>query len=286
MLDQALADALGVEPDLRGPGDKDVYESFTKSYKRRFDAQQRGKQLDPNATEEQQVATGQAAGDEGIEDFFKRKSNPEFGANGEMKGDPNRTNPITPATGAAQRPGNPNSVSKTRDMLKWAKSTIRRKGAEAIYGDARSRTNAVGAGGSVNSWSNNGPYDYPDRKVDGSLMLLGAWRTKAGGNNTLWTSMLNSRGQMSKKNRFYKWSERKQNWEPVQEGQGVSNRMQKSSRNDMYGVPTGTRFSAMVKAIRMQKEKDIRLGRRGGELMEKRKSSTTNMEWDGFHTQK
>jgi hypothetical protein len=275
-----------VDPNLKGKGDKDIYESFIKQYGRRFAAQQRGKQLDPNATEEQQVATGQAAGDEDIEDFFKRKRNPEFGQNGELKGDPNRTDPITAETGAAQRPGNPNSVSKTRDMMQWAKSTIRKKGAEAIFGDARSRTNAVGAGGSVNSWSHNGPYDYPDRKVDGSLTLMGGWRTKAGGNNTLWTSVLNSRGQLAKKNRFYKWSDRKQNWEPIPNGPGVSNRMQKSTRSEIYGVPTGTRFSAMVKAMRMQKEKDIGLGRRGGELMERRKSSSTNMEWEGYHTQK
>lgn len=249
----------------------------------------RGTELHPQGTKTERRLTGQVAGDEENEDFFARKTAPSFGQNGELMGDPNRKNPITPATGAAsQRAGFPNAVKKTVQFKDSVMKDINRYGAQSVFGDARSRTNAVGAGGSVNDWSFNGPFDYPDRKVDASLSLLGAWRNKVGGANTLWTSMLNSRGQLGNKNRYFKYSGRKGKWSPIKNNEAIDMYLKKKDRqgSEIYGVPTGTRFSNLVKLLRRQKERDNRLAQRGGELMERRKRATVAMEKRGLHTQK
>lgn len=251
---------------------------------------------------------GQAAGDPWNQLFFQRKgvnnaqgtgdltdfqNNPaNFGNNGQVQqGDPNRLDPITPATGAAsQRADNPNSVKKTRDFEAFVKSKIKKSGPESVFGNAYDRTNAVGAGGNVNDWSNNGPFDYPDRKVDPTLGLVGAWRTKAGGANTLWTSYMNAKGTglNLKRNKYYKYSQRRKQWLPIKGDAAVNDYMKKRNcrGNQIYGVPTGTRFSSLVSKLRKHKIKDIRMARSGGELMEMRKHSSIGMERKGLGTQK
>ena len=280
-------------------------ESKSKASQRLEANRQRGNELGQFG--ESAPAFGQAAGDRAQNQaFFQKKGIPnaqgtgdladlnpaQFGQNGQVQqGDPNRLDPITPATGAAsQRASNPNSIKKTRDFESFIKGTIQQKGPEAVFGNAYDRTNAVGAGGVVNDWTNNGPYDYPDRKVDPTLGLVGAWRTKAGGANTLWTSYMNAKGTglNMKKNKYYKYSQRRKEWIPIKGDGAVNDYMKKRNcrGNQIYGVPTGTRFSSLVSKLRKHKIKDIRLARSGGELMEMRKHSSIGMERKGLGTQK
>ena len=237
-------------------------------------------------------------GDLGNEDFFGAKGGGggggglNYGGNGEViQGDPNRTDPITPATGAAsQRASFPNSIKKTVQFKGMIDQQMKQEGPESVFGNAYSRTNAVGAGGVVNDWSNNGPFDYPDRKVDPTLGLVGAWRTKAGGANTLWTSYMNAKGTglNMKRNKYYKYSQRRKEWIPIKGDGAVNDSMKKRNcrGNQIYGVPTGTRFTSLIGKLRKHKIKDIRLARSGGELMEMRKHSTIGMERKGLGTQK
>jgi hypothetical protein len=157
-----------------------------------------------------------------------------------------------------------------------ATQTAKELGPEAVHGNARERANM--GKGALDSYSFNGPYDYPiypGGRADDTLTLMGAWRTTRGGNgSSLWYSKKTAKGADAKRNKYYKWSTKNGgNWRKLTKDEMV-NVFQKRTGGEggnFYGVPAGARFADLIKQQLAEKEKDFALGRAGAERQENRK---------------
>ena len=197
-------------------------------------------------------------------------------------GNSDRTNPITPATGAMQTTDTANSLSGVKNLRKMAKATVQQGGPEALYGNARERANK--GSGALDDYSFNGPYDYPvmpGGRADDTLSLMGSWRTRKGSNHSsLWYSQLTAKGARAKRNKYYKWSTKGGgNWRKMSKDEMV-NVFQKQGRaegGNFFGVNAGgMKFKDMIHQQLREKDTDIRLGKRGADKMENAK-----MGWVG-----
>ena len=187
-----------------------------------------------------------------------------------------RTDPITPATGSKQTVDTPNSVTATANLRAMAEDTVKKLGPEAVHGNARERANM--GKGALDSYSFNGPYDYPvypGGRPDETLTLMGAWRTTRGGNgSSLWYSKKTAKGADAKRNKYFKWSTKGGgNWRKLTKDEMV-NVFQKrtgAEGGNFYGVPAGSRFKDLIAQQIAEKDKDIALGRSGAQIQQNRK---------------
>lgn len=193
-----------------------------------------------------------------------------------MGPDLNRTDPITPATGAKQTTDTANSVQGIKDLREGAEQKVAESGPESVHGNARERANM--GKGAMDSWSFNGPYDYPVRpggRPDETLTLMGAWKTRNQHDSSLWYSKKTARGADAKRNKYYKWSAKNGGgWKKLTKDEMV-NVFQKLTRNEggnFYGVGGGTRFQDLVERQLKNKDADIAAGKKGAANMEKKKN--------------
>lgn len=190
--------------------------------------------------------------------------------------DTDRTEPITPATGSKQTVDTANSIVGAPTLRKMAKDLVKAGGPEAVHGTARERANM--GKGALDSYSFNGPYDYPvypGGRPDSTLTLMGAWRTTRGGNgSSLWYSKKTAKGADAKRNKYFKWSTKGGgNWRKLTKDEMV-NIFQKrtgSEGGNFYGVPAGARFADLINQQLAEKQKDIALGKRGAQIQQDRK---------------
>jgi hypothetical protein len=191
-------------------------------------------------------------------------------------GDPNRTDPITPATGSKQTPASANSIVSVRQLKAAAESTARRFGPQAVHGTAEERANM--GKGALDSYEFQGPYDYPiypGGRPDDTLTMMGAWRTEKGNDSSLWYSKKTAKGADAKRNKYYKWSTKGGGkWRKMTKDQMV-NVFQKSTANDQrfYGVRAGVRFTDFQVKSMSNRDKNIELAKRGNEIMVNREHS-------------
>ena len=178
-----------------------------------------------------------------------------------------RTDPITPATGAKQTTDTANSVMGPEILKDMAAKTVKNGGPEALYGNARERANM--GKGALDGYSFNGPYDYPiypGGRPDDTLTAMGGWRTKNGNQSSLWYSRKTAKGAEAKRNKYYKWSTKGGgNWRKMTKDEMV-NVFQKPSRaegGNFYGVLAGTRFKEMMAHQLAHKEADLKAGKVG-----------------------
>lgn len=187
-----------------------------------------------------------------------------------------RTDPITPATGSKQTVATANSIQGPEVLQEMAAKKVAEEGPEAVHGNARERANM--GKGALDSYSFNGPYDYPiypGGRPDDTLTLMGAWRTTRGGNgSSLWYSKKTAKGANAKRNKYYKWSTKGGgNWRKLTKDEMV-NVFQKrtgAEGGNFYGVPAGSRFADLISQQVREKEKDIALGRAGAQIQQNRK---------------
>lgn len=192
--------------------------------------------------------------------------------------DTNRTDPITPATGAKQTTDTANSVvgpSIVRDM---AAKKIAKDGPESVFGNARERANM--GKGAYDAHSFSGPYDYPiypGGKPDDTLTGMGAWRTRNGHSSSLWFSRKTAKGGDAKRNKYFKWSTKGGgNWRKLNKEE-MMNVFQKPTRlegGNFYGVVSGVKFRDLIHNQLAEKEKDIAMGKVGA-----RKAEDAKMGW-------
>lgn len=183
-----------------------------------------------------------------------------------------RTDPITPATGSKQTTETANSVVSAEKLRNAAESA----GPEAVHGNARQRANM--GKGALDSWSFNGPYDYPTYpggRPDDTMTLMGAWRTSKGGHDSsLWYSKKTAKGADAKRNKYYKWSAKNGgNWRKLSKDEMV-NVFQKASRyegGNFYGVGGGIKFKDLIEKQLQNKDRDYKEGKVGASVMQNQK---------------
>lgn len=183
-----------------------------------------------------------------------------------------RTDPITPATGSKQTTETANSVVSAENLRNAAESA----GPEAVHGTARQRANM--GKGALDSWSFNGPYDYPTYpggRPDDTMTLMGAWRTSKGGHDSsLWYSKKTAKGADAKRNKYYKWSAKNGgNWRKLSKDEMV-NVFQKASRyegGNFYGVGGGIKFKDLIEKQLQNKDRDYKEGKVGASVMQNQK---------------
>ena len=181
-------------------------------------------------------------------------------------GDPNRLDPITPATGSRQTSATANSLVSTKILKDAVDHTLKTKGTEAVYGNARERANM--GKGALNGYEFEGPYDYPvypGGKPDETLTLMGAWRTNNGHDSSLWFSKKTAKGADAKRNKYFKYSTKKGGrWRKMSKDQMV-NVFQKGGQSDnrFYGTRTGIKFRDFLGRTMSHKDKDVMLAKIG-----------------------
>lgn len=177
-------------------------------------------------------------------------------------GDPNRTDPITPATGSRQTSATANSLVSIKQVKAAAERTTRELGPEAVHGNARERANM--GKGALDTYEFQGPYDYPvypGGRPDDTLTMMGAWRTNGGNDSSLWYSKKTAKGANAKRNKYFKWSTKGGGgWRKLSKDDMV-NVIQKGGQNDnrFYGTRTNLKF------IEFQRNRDrnVALARAG-----------------------
>jgi hypothetical protein len=184
-------------------------------------------------------------------------------------GDPNRTDPITPATGSRQTPASANSIVSIRQLKAAAEHTARTQGIEAVHGTAEERANM--GKGALDTYEFQGPYDYPTYpggRPDDTLSLMGAWRTDGGNDSSLWYSKKTAKGANAKRNKYFKWSAKKGGrWRKMSKDEMV-NVFQKGGQNDnrFYGTRAGLKFTEFQRRTLGNRDRSNALARLGNEL--------------------
>lgn len=181
-------------------------------------------------------------------------------------GDPNRLDPITPATGSRQTPASANSIVSVRQLKAAAEHTARTLGPEAVHGNARERANM--GKGALDTHEFQGPYDYPiypGGRPDDSLTMMGAWRTDGGNDSSLWYSKKTAKGANAKRNKYFKWSMKGGGrWRKMSKDEMV-NVIQKGGQNDnrFYGTRTGLKFTDFQRQTLSNRDRNVMLGKIG-----------------------
>jgi len=180
-------------------------------------------------------------------------------------GDPNRVNPITPATGAKQTSATANSLISVKQLKAAAERTSRTLGPEAVHGNARERANM--GKGALDTYEFQGPFDYPvypGGRPDDSLTMMGAWRTDGGNDSSLWYSKKTAKGANAKRNKYFKWSAKAGGrWRKLSKDDMV-NVIQKGQQSDnrFYGTRTNLKFSEFQR----KRDNSVRLAKIGNTL--------------------
>lgn len=181
-------------------------------------------------------------------------------------GDPNRTDPITPASGSKQTPATANSIVSVRQLKDAAERTAKILGPEAVHGNARERANM--GKGALDTYEFQGPYDYPiypGGRPDDTLTLMGAWRTDGGNDSSLWYSKKTAKGANAKRNKYFKYSVKGGGrWRKMTKDEMV-NVFQKGGQSDnrFYGTRTGIKFRDYLGKTMSHKDRDVALARIG-----------------------
>jgi hypothetical protein len=181
-------------------------------------------------------------------------------------GDPNRTDPITPATGSRQTSATANSLVSVKQLKAAAERTVREKGPEAVHGNARERANM--GQGALDTYEFQGPYDYPvypGGRPDDSLTMMGAWRTNGGNDSSLWYSKKTAKGANAKRNKYFKWSTKGGGrWRKLSKDDMV-NVIQKGGQSDnrFYGTRTNLKFMEFQR----NRDRNVALARAGNALV-------------------
>lgn len=188
-----------------------------------------------------------------------------------VQGDPNRLDPITPATGSKQTARTANSIQGIKDLRAMTMQTVEAFGPAAIHGTAEERANM--GKGALDSHQFNGPYDYPiypGGRPDETLTLMGAWKTKNGNDSSLWYSKKTAKGADAKRNKYYKWSTKGGGgWRKLSKDAMV-NVFGKNDRwqgNNFYNVVAGTKYADYQKRMLANREHNYALGRIGNQNM-------------------
>lgn len=177
-------------------------------------------------------------------------------------GDPNRTDPITPATGSRQTSATANSLVSIKQVKAAAERTTRELGPEAVHGNARERANM--GKGALDTYEFQGPYDYPvypGGRPDDTLTMMGAWRTNGGNDSSLWYSKKTAKGANAKRNKYFKWSMKGGGrWRKMSKDEMV-NVIQKGGQNDnrFYGTRTNLKFMEFQR----NRDRNVALARAG-----------------------
>jgi hypothetical protein len=190
-------------------------------------------------------------------------------------GDPNRTDPITPATGATQTPATANSVIGANPLLEETKKTKQ----EDVLGNAEERANM--GKGAFSGYEFAGPYDYPtfpSGRRDSELTALGGWRSKCGKHcGSIWKSKFTARGEPAKRDTYYKWSSKKNGgWSKLENS---ADRMKVFTKMDarrggsrwMTTPGNGDDLVDLVSSQLKRKAQDNEYARIGGENLNKRR---------------
>ena len=179
-----------------------------------------------------------------------------------MGGDPNRLNPITPATGSRQTAATANSLISIKKLKAAAERTTRELGPAAVHGNARERANM--GKGALDTYEFQGPYDYPvypGGRPDDSLTMMGAWRTNGGNDSSLWYSKKTAKGANAKRNKYFKWSMKGGGrWRKMSKDEMV-NVIQKGGQSDnrFYGTRTNLKFAEFQR----NRDRNVAMGRAG-----------------------
>lgn len=236
-----------------------------------------GEPIAPPNTEASKVKTDSAMSDNEIKKMEKTVVSQEgiepsqaYQDDGNEKaqsgGDPNRLDPITPATGSRQTSATANSIVSVKQLKQAAENTVARYGPKAVHGNARERANM--GKGALDTYEFQGPYDYPiypGGRPDDSLTLMGAWRTNGGNDSSLWYSRKTSKGADSKRNKYWKYSMKNGGgWRKMTKDEMV-NVFQKGGQNDnrFYGTRTGIKFKDFVGKTLRHKDNNALLGKIG-----------------------
>jgi len=177
-------------------------------------------------------------------------------------GDPNRTNPITPATGSRQTAATANSLISVKKLKAAAERTSRELGPEAVHGNARERANM--GKGALDTYEFQGPFDYPiypGGRPDDTLTMMGAWRTDGGNDSSLWYSKKTAKGANAKRNKYFKWTAKGGGrWRKLSKDDMV-NVIQKGGQSDnrFYGTRTNLKFAEFQR----NRDRNVALGRIG-----------------------
>lgn len=183
-----------------------------------------------------------------------------------MGGDPNRLDPITPATGSRQTAATANSLISIKQLKAAAERTARELGPAAVHGNARERANM--GKGALDTYEFQGPYDYPvypGGRPDDTLTMMGAWRTNGGNDSSLWYSKKTAKGANARRNKYFKWSTKGGGrWRKLSKDQMV-NVIQKGGQSDnrFYGTRTNLKFAEFQR----KRDNSVRLAREGNRLM-------------------
>lgn len=177
-------------------------------------------------------------------------------------GDPNRTDPITPATGSRQTPATANSIVSIKQLKAAAERTSRQQGPEAVHGNARERANM--GKGALDTYEFQGPFDYPiypGGRPDDTLTMMGAWRTDGGNDSSLWYSKKTAKGANAKRNKYFKWTAKGGGkWRKLSKDDMV-NVIQKGGQSDnrFYGTRTNLKFAEFQR----RRDRNVALGKIG-----------------------
>lgn len=177
-------------------------------------------------------------------------------------GDPNRLNPITPATGSRQTSATANSLISVKKLKAAAERTTREQGPEAVHGNARERANM--GKGALDTYEFQGPYDYPiypGGRPDDTLTMMGAWRTDGGNDSSLWYSKKTAKGANAKRNKYFKWTAKGGGrWRKLSKDDMV-NVIQKGGQSDnrFYGTRTNLKFAEFQR----NRDRNVALARIG-----------------------
>jgi hypothetical protein len=224
------------------------------------------------------AAEGQGAGEAGVPG--EQPPEPYIpGENEKATGpDPNRVDPITPATGAQQTPFNSNQNVSIQSFANDVKKTMAEHGPAAVFGDANERANM--GKGADDPHAYEGPYDYPTYpggKANTDLTRMGSWRTNNGNTSHLYFGTKNSNGLVGKTVKYHKWSSKNGGvWKKLTKSKTM-NILHKPSRmqggNIYLPQGAGTSLPAAYQSTLLLKEGDHNLADKGAEKMEENKEA-------------
>lgn len=206
----------------------------------------------------------------GPKDISNEGEEPEQAYKGEeqkaIQGDPNRLDPITPATGSRQTSATANSLVSVKKLKAAAERAAKIYGIEAVHGNARERANM--GKGALDTYEFQGPYDYPvypGGRPDDTLTMMGAWRTNGGNDSSLWYSKRTAKGANAKRNKYFKWSAKGGGrWRKLSKDDMV-NVIQKGQQSDnrFYGTRTNLKFAEFQR----RRDQSVKLAEKGNTLV-------------------
>jgi hypothetical protein len=125
-----------------------------------------------------------------------------------------------------------------------------------------------------------GPYNYPDLD-DTTLKLLGGYRSNQGNASQLWESRQNANGKSGKVRKYWKWSNKNQNWKKLANRANADRYLSRSSRgHQSLRLPNTMKFQDYMENVKKsmakqgaqtqniqgentQKSQDLKTGKQG-----------------------